>query len=322
MPGRVLVTSSFFDPADPATAGRLREAGLEVDFAPLHGSRTPEELVGLLGDAVAAVVSTDPFTAAVLERAPRLRVVARVGVGYDTVDVDAAAARGIAVTTTPGANDDSVADHAVGLMLAVTRRIVEQDAAVRRGDWTSRSRLIGWDLYGKTVGVVGLGRIGLGVARRLRGFSTHVLATDPVVASSDHAELVPLDELLERADLVTLHVPLSPATRGLLGARELALLKPEAILVNTSRGGVVDEAALAEALAAGRLRGAGLDVFEDEPPPRSALFELPNVVLTPHLAGVTAESAQRMLAQAVECVLDVLAGRPSSGLVPPLVPAT
>jgi phosphoglycerate dehydrogenase-like enzyme len=313
----VVATFPGFDPDDAATGGALRAAGCELRLEPRTRERSLDEVRALMRDAFAGIVSTDRFDATVFAACPRLRILARVGVGYDTIDVDAATAAGIAVTTTPGANAETVADHALALMLAATRRIVEEDAAVRRGAWLRGGAHAGWDLHGRTIGIVGLGVIGRAVARRLRGFDCRLLAYDIAPQRVDGVELVRLDELLRRADVITVHVPLLPGTRRLIGAAELALLRPGAILVNTSRGGVVDEAACAAALRDGRLRAAGIDVFEDEPPAASPLLGLPNVTLTPHVAGISVGSIGAMLGAAVHSVLAVLHGERPDGLLNP-----
>jgi len=270
--------------------------------------------------AAGAIVSTDPFDADVLERCPELRVIARVGVGVDSIDLDAATARGVAVTITPGANEVTVADHAVALMLSALRRICMHDAAVRRGEWNRTGEHTAWLLTGKTVGLVGYGRTGRLVAERLRGFGVRLLVSDPAAAArDDEVELVELADLLAAADVVSLHVPLAPGTRGLIGAEQLALMRSHTVLVNTSRGGVVDELALAEALRTGRLRAAALDVFADEPPVGSPLLELPNVTLTPHVSGLSTDSIAEMTRRATASVIDVLAGRAPADLANPAV---
>jgi phosphoglycerate dehydrogenase-like enzyme len=308
-PRRVVVTWVGYDVDDPATGGLLRDAGLLVDLAPKHGARTAAEVARLVCDADAAIVSTDPFERSVFEVAPRLRVIARVGVGTDSIDLRAATEAGVVVTTTPGANHETAADHALALILAAVRRVVEHDASVRRGEWRRTGEATPWDLHGTTVGIVGFGSIGQAVARRLEGFGTRLLVADPALTDADGAEVVPLDELLARADLVSLHLPLVPATRHIVAARELALMRPEAFLVNTSRGGLVDETALVHALRSGRLRGAALDVFSDEPSLPPALRTLANVVLTPHVGGLSDRSIARMTRQATRDLLDVLDGR-------------
>jgi phosphoglycerate dehydrogenase-like enzyme len=196
------------------------------------------------------------------------------------------------------------------------RRVLENDTSVRGGAWDRTGPLTPWSLQGRCVGLVGLGRIGSAVARRLQGFACDVIACDPYVGSTT-VELVTLDELFRRADVVSLHVPLTSETRALVDARRIETMRPDAILVNTARGELVDEEALLAALESGRLRGAALDVFEDEPPTRRRLLELRNVVLSPHIAGFTQESIRTLTAQAFRSVVDVLARREAAGVVNP-----
>ena len=251
-----------------------------------------------------------------LELLPRLRVVANYGVGYDDIDVAACARRGVAVTNTPGVLDAATADLAFALVLAIRRRLVEADAFVRSGRWASgwaQPQLLGDDVAGATLGIVGLGRIGRAVARRARAFDMRLVYTrrNRLAAADEHAlevEYRPLDDLLAEADVVTLHVPLTDETRGLIDARRLALMRPGACLVNTARGQVVDEAALVEALAAGRIR-AGLDVFAHEPSVPRELLELPNVTLTPHIASATASTREAMTRILVDNLLAARDGR-------------
>jgi phosphoglycerate dehydrogenase-like enzyme len=314
--GTVLVTWLGYDDDGEDTGRRLRDAGLDIALAPRTGERTPDELTALARDAVGAIVSTDPFDAEVLERCPRLRVIARVGVGYDSIDVEAATEHGVAVTICPGGNEDAVADHAVAMTLAAVRRIGENDASVRAGRWDRAGALTPWELTGAVVGLVGYGSIGRAVARRLRGFGVRLLVTDPVAVVEDDVERVELSELLARADVVSLHAPLTDGTVGLIDEAALAQMRPTAVLINTSRGRLVDEDALVRALGEGRLRGAALDVFDREPPGAgSALLALPNVVLSPHIAGLSTSSLAAMTSQATTSVLDVLAGRTPVGLV-------
>ncbi len=315
----VLVTWPGFDPDDRATGEQLRRGGLELRLAPKLGMRTPDEMPSLLEGAVAAIVSTDPFDRSVFAAAPQLKAVARVGVGVDSIDLQAATDAGVAVATTPGANNQTCADHAVALMLAAIRRVLENDASVRAGDWDRAGLLTPWDLHGKTVGIVGLGDIGRAVADRLAGFGTTIVVTDPAVPASDGYTTLELDDLLERADIVSLHVPLSDSTQRMIGARELARIGPAGVLVNTSRGALVEETALLDALENGRLRAAALDVFADEPPPLDRLGRLPNVVLSPHIAGLSEESIRAMTRQATRNVLDVLARRITPALLNPEV---
>jgi phosphoglycerate dehydrogenase-like enzyme len=306
--GTVLVTWISFDPGDPHTGLLLQEAGLDIRLAPKIGPRSPDELADLLSGAVGAIASTDPFDRSVFEAAPDLRVIARVGVGIDSIDLEAATEAGVVVTTTPGANRETVADHALALILTSVRRIVEHDASIRRGEWARAGAMTPWDFHRTTVGLLGFGEIGRAVERRLRGFGVKILISDP--ARRRRKDVVSLDELLARSDIVSLHLPLLTGTRGIIGARELARMRRDAILVNTSRGALIDEHALIDALASGRLRGAALDVFADEPAVPPALLAMPNVVLTPHIGGLSVRSITAMTRLATHSVLSVLAGRP------------
>jgi phosphoglycerate dehydrogenase-like enzyme len=308
--GPVLVTWMGFDPLGPRTGSRLQAAGLRMVLAPRVGHRSADDMAGLLGDAVAAIVSTDPIDAHAVASAGELRVIARVGVGTDSIDLEAATAAGVVVTITPGANRETTADHALAMMLAAVRRVAEHDASVRRGEWRRGGELTPWDLHRTTVGLVGCGEIGRAVAQRLGGFGAEILVADPAPVAANGVETVALDELLARADLVSLHLPLSERTRGLIGARELGLMRPGSILVNTARGGIVDEPALEAALLSGHLGAAALDVFADEPAVPAGLRALPNVVLTPHIGGLSRRSIDVMTERATDHVLATLAGRP------------
>jgi phosphoglycerate dehydrogenase-like enzyme len=313
----VVVTYPAFDENDPSTGGALRAAGLEIRLEPRVGERPPAEVLRFMADATAGVVSTDPFDRDVFAGCPRLRVLARVGVGVDTIDLDAATEAGVGVTTTPGINTSTVADHTLALMLACIRRVTENDASVRKGEWDRGGRLIGTELTGSTVGIVGLGAIGQAVAHRLAGFDVRILGYDVSDVQPPGIVRVELDDLLRASDVVTLHVPLGRATRMMIGAGELALMRPGSILVNAARGGIVDEEALLRALRRKQLAGAALDVFEREPPSRSELLELSRVVVSPHVAGISVTAQQAALEMAVDAVLDVLAGRRPAGLINP-----
>ncbi|MBM3987522.1 MAG: phosphoglycerate dehydrogenase [Planctomycetes bacterium] len=259
------------------------------------------ELVARVRDADALVVrSATKVTRAVLDAAPQLRVVGRAGVGVDNVDVDAATARGVVVMNAPAGNTTTTAELTVALMLALARNVTRGDRAVRAGEWKLRGKLSGSEISGKTLGVVGLGRIGRVVASRGLGLAMKVVAYDPYLAGErsplEGVELLPLDELLARADFVTLHIPYSDETRHILSRERIFAMKPGARLVNCARGGLVDEQALADALAQGRLKGAALDVFESEPPSKDhPLLSRDDVILTPHL-GASSEEAQRSVA--------------------------
>jgi glyoxylate reductase len=272
-----------------------------------------EALVAEARDATVLVPTyIDRVDASLVEALPRLRHVASYGVGVNHLDLAACRRRGLLVTNTPGVVTDATADHAMALLLAVARRVVEADGVVRRGGWTAvdPAWMLGTEVTGKTVGVVGFGRIGQAFARRARGFDLEVLYSSPRDMGFPGAEHVPLDRLLEESDFVSLHVPLADATKNLLSRERIARLKPGAIVVNTARGGVLDDAALAEALAAGRLGGAGLDVFPDEPRVPQAYLGLPNVVLTPHLGSGTRETRAAMARRVLEDVARVARGEP------------
>jgi phosphoglycerate dehydrogenase-like enzyme len=313
--GEVLVTWPSYDAAGAATGALLAAAGLHVRLAPKTGARSAAEVARLAERAVAAIVSTDPFDRTVFAAAPRLLVIARIGVGTDSIDLDAATDEGVIVTVTPGANRETAADHAVAMILAALRRIVEHDASVRRGEWRRGEALTPWDVHGTVVGLVGYGGIGRAVARRLQGFGVDLLVADPAVGEVPGAHSTSLEDLLRRADVVSLHLPLDAATEGMIGAAELACMRPQTILVNTSRGRLVDETALAGALAGGRLRAAALDVFADEPAVPRALLELRNVTLTPHIGGLSDRSIERMAEMATASVLAALDGTIDAAVV-------
>jgi D-3-phosphoglycerate dehydrogenase len=254
-------------------------------------ARFGSELETAAGLIVRSATTVD---ARLLEAAPELKVVGRAGVGVDNIDVAAASERGVAVVNAPGGNTVSAAELTMALLLSVARRVSEADRSMREGRW-DRANLQGVELRGRTLGVVGAGRIGSTVADRCRAFGMRVIVHDPYLSADRLAELrsvvVEMDQLLAEADVITLHVPLTDETRGLIGESALLKMKKGAFLVNLSRGGVVDEAALARALIEGRIAGAGLDVYETEPlPPESPLLSAPNLVLTPHLGASTKEA--------------------------------
>ena len=311
----VLITFPDYDTEHPQHGGALTAAGCVMRIEPKRGLRSTDELLAMCHDAAGAIVSTDPFTADVLRDSPGLQVIARTGVGTDCIDIDAATALGVAVTTTPGANEETVADHALAMMLALLRRIPENDVGVRNGQWNRTGVHTARLLSGTTVGLVGYGHIGRLVARRLEGFDVELLVADPALAGSESPRPVELDDLLARSDIVSLHVPLIAATRNMIDRRALGLMQPHAVLINTSRGGVVDESALVDALRDGVISGAALDVFEVEPPGDSPLLTMPNVVVSPHNGGISTKSVDAMLRIATASVIDVLQGRVPDGLV-------
>ena len=310
MPDRVFVSRNL--PGD--ALDRLREHA-DVDLWPGELPPPYEALRERVRDADGLIcLLTDRIDAALLEAAPRLRVISNVAVGYDNIDLVAAAARGIPIGNTPGILTETTADLAFALLLAAARHIVEADRFVRDGRWQTwdPSLLLGRDLHDATLGIVGYGKIGQAVARRAQGFSMRVLYTarsDRVDASRHPGEPVALDDLLRRSDFVSLHVPLAPQTRHMIGERELRAMKSTAILVNTARGAVVDQPALVRALNEGWIAGAGLDVMEEEPlPPSAALLSAPNVVLLPHIGSASHATRARMASMAVDNCLAGLRG--------------
>ncbi len=309
MKPKVLLIQKIHQAAIDLIAGEA-----EVVFAT---STDPAKVKEEIADCDACIVRVSPLPASVIDAAPKLKVIGRHGVGYDNIDIAAAAKRGIPVVYAPGSNDISVAEHAAGLMLAVAKAVTQADRALKeRGDYEFRMAVKTTELFGKTLGVVGLGQIGRKVAAIGRqGFNMKVIAYDkfvsPEAAQELGATLVDsLSGLLAEADFVTLHVPYNKDTYHLIGAKELAAMKKTAFLINTSRGPVVDEQALIAALGQKTIAGAGLDVFDQEPPrPDSPLFRLDNVVVTPHMAAHSEEGLRRMATTAAQGVLDVLNGR-------------
>lgn len=277
----------------------------------VHPTPSPDELSSLVSDVDALVVrSATRVTRQVIEGAKRLRIIGRAGVGVDTIDVPAATEFGIAVVNAPAGNTVSAAELAFALLLSLARRIPAADRSMKAGDW-NRSKLTGIELCGRTLGLVGVGRIGGEVAVRAQAFGMRVIAYDPFLAEDRARDLgvtmLPLEQLLEESDALSLHVPLTDSTAGMIGAPELARLRPGALLVNAARGGVVDEAALADALRSGHLAGAALDVFAEEPLPAGhPLRGIENLVLTPHLGASTREAQRNVAAEIAEAVRDAL----------------
>ncbi|MBI4348183.1 MAG: phosphoglycerate dehydrogenase [Elusimicrobia bacterium] len=301
----VLVTTSSFGAGDPAPREALERAGLEIHLNP-HGRKLTEaEIQGLLQERRPAglIAGLEPLTGRVLESArTHLKVISRCGVGLDNVDQDAAKRLGIRVYSTPEAPSEAVAELAIALILSCLRRVAEADRALRAGQW---KQLQGALLGGKTVALLGYGRIGRRVGTILKAFGCRLLVHDPFVKAEPGVELVGLEAALEVADVVSVHAPLTPETRGLLSRERLAKLRRGAIVVNTSRGGLVDEAALAEALKSGAVGGAGIDVFEREPYD-GPLKECATAVLTPHMGSAAKECRLRMESEAARNLIDGL----------------
>ncbi|MBA2255051.1 MAG: phosphoglycerate dehydrogenase [Chloroflexi bacterium] len=303
----------------------LRSAGHELDERP---GMTREAFLSALPDYEGLMVRSQvQVDAEAVACGSRLIVVGRAGVGVDNVDLDAATRAGITVVNAPTGNTIAAAEHTLALLFALARRVAAADASVRRGEW-KRSAFTGVELRGKTLGIVGLGKIGMAIADRAVGMEMEVVGHDPFVteeAAANHGvRLLALDDLLCTADAITLHVPLNRQTRDMIGARQLASMKPGSLVVNVARGGVVDEAALAASLVSGHTGGAAVDVFSAEPPLGSPLLGAPNTVLTPHLGASTAEAQTRVAVEAAQQMLEVLGGRSARYAVnaPLLTPET
>lgn len=293
---RLLVTPTSYGKNDVRLKTELEAQVREVIYNPTGKPLTSQEVAELLAGIDGYIAGLDGIDAHALKNADRLRVIARYGVGVDNVDLEAAREKGIVVTNTPGANSISVAELALGLILALARQIPEAVEAVHQGKWP---RFAGLSLEGKSIGILGLGAIGRQLARRLAGFDCRIVAHDPfvdaAVASDLHAELTTRDDVLRQADFLSLHLPLLPETRGLVNDTFLGKMKPGSYLINTARGELIDEAALLKALQTGHLKGAGLDAFAIEPPnPKNPLLTLPQVVATPHLGAQTDGATSNM----------------------------
>ena len=309
MPEKVLVTREV-----PASGLRVLES---FDVTVLH-ERPPErdELLDAVRDASGILsTATEKVDGEVMDAAGEsLKVVANMAVGYDNVDVEEAAERGVLVTNTPGVLDETTADVAFMLLLAAARRLGEGERLLRAGrwEWWGPKQLLGQDVWGKKLGIIGFGRIGQSVARRGKGFGMEIVyhnrSRNPEAEKELDARYLELDELLETADLISIHTPLTDETRHLIGERELKKMKSSAVLVNTSRGPVVDEAALADALEKERIFAAGLDVYEDEPDVHPKLLDLENAVLAPHIGSASVETRDRMAVLAAENIVAVLSG--------------
>ncbi len=311
MKGKILVTARSFR----ATAGphqqTLLDAGYEIVNSPYERPLEAHELAALITDVVGAILGLDEVTADVIAQATRLRVISRYGVGVDSIDLKAATEHGVVVTTTPGANSVAVAELTMGLLLALARHIPYHDRAVKEGGW---KRAQGIELAGLTLGVVGLGQIGQLVARLATGFGMRVLYYDPFPPAQEVVDALgvssrSLEALLAESDVISLHLPLTDATRNLIDQAALGLMKPSALLINTARGGIVDEQALYEALSAGRLAGAACDVFLKEPPGENPLLSLDNFIASPHAGSATRQTTLRMGMMASQNALAVLQGR-------------
>ncbi len=318
---KVFATHRLFE-----AAREILQKSCEVEYWPKEGRPPREEVLRRVKDKDGVVcLLTEKVNEELLNAAPKLRIAANVAVGFDNIDLVACTKRGVAATNTPGVLDETTADFAWTLLMAVARRLSEGEALARSGKWKNwdLDQLVGTDVWGKTLGIVGFGRIGRAVARRASGFQMKVIYTDAVRAAEEvekelKAEFRKMDALLAEADFVSLHVPLLPETRGLFDAEKFSRMKPTAFLINTSRGPVVNEAALVVALEGGKIAGAGLDVYENEPLIHAGLKRA-NVVLAPHIASASLETRTKMACMAAENVVALFAGKRPPNILNPEV---
>lgn len=311
MPGRrILVNCPQFSARAAAFLDRLTQAGFEVSINETGRILTEDELTARLPGVYATIAHGESYTARVFAAAPDLRLVARYGVGHDRVDVTSATRHGVTVAMAYGTNHESVADYAFAMAIGLSCNLFQNHRMVAGGEWRFG---LHHGMWGNVAGLVGLGRIGRAMARRCKGFAMPVLAFDPAADPAEAEQagiaLLPLDDLLRQADIVSLHLPLLASTRHIIGAREIGLMKPTSVLINTARGGLIDEVALHRALTEKRLAGAGLDVFEHEPPRDSPLLGLDNVILSPHTAASDLKTEALMGNRCVDHILALHAGR-------------
>lgn len=309
------------DPLSEVAVNRLREHA-EVD---VKTGLKPEELIPIIGDYDAlAVRSQTQVTAEVIKAGKKLQIIGRAGVGIDNIDVAAATQQGIIVVNAPTGNTVSAAEHAIALMFALARNIPRANTSLKGGEWR-RSEFMGTELRGKTLGLIGLGNVGSEVARRVRGMEMKLIGNDPFV-SAEYAkklqvELVPMEKLLKEADFISLHLPLTPQTKGLIGAKELEMIKPTARIINTARGALIDEEVLANAVKEKKIAGAAVDVFPKEPATESPLFAVDNIIVTPHLGASTAEAQVLASTDIAEQIIDVAQGKlPRYAVNAPFIP--
>lgn len=301
---KVLITPRSYGKADPAVFELLAQKGITVQKNETGGILQKEQMIQALFDCDGVILGVDPMDAEVIAAAPKLRAIAKYGVGVDNIDLEAAKARGIAVSRTVGANSEAVADYAFTLLCALARKLLPIDAKCRKRDWSKLSAL---DISHRTVGILGFGAIGRQVAKRCKGFSMRVLAYDVYWDDAAAQELGVMratpEQIYKEADFISLHLPLLPETRNCIGKEQLAMMKPSAVLVNTARGGLVDEDALLAALQSGAIYGAGFDAFMQEPPENPAWYALDNVILGSHCAASTEGATRAMGRMATENII-------------------
>lgn len=318
---KVMIAPSHLAKEKGAFFEVLQAAKLDLVYPQKNVQMTEEDILNEFHGVEAVIAGSEPYTRKVFETFSQLKIISRVGVGYDAVDVKEATKRGVVVCYVPGTNQDAVAEHCFSLMLALAKNVIRQHNQLREGKWPRHANL---PLRGKTLGLIGLGRIGKAMTRKAKAFDLKVIAYDPFpdtrFAQEQQVPLLTLDEVLQQSDYVSLHLPAKPETVKLINAEKLALMKPTAYLLNTARGAVVDEQALYEFLKNKKIAGAGLDVFEKEPPVGSPLLTLDNVVLTAHTAGVDTESRDAMALMAAQNLVALLNGEwPEERIVNPEV---
>ncbi len=301
---KVLTTPRSYGKTDPEVFEMLRRAGIEIVRNETGGILDKAAMKTLLAECDGVIVGVDPLDAEVIAAAPKLKAIAKYGVGVDNIDIEAAKSRNITVSRTVGANSEAVADYAMALIMAVARKTVMIDARCRQGDW---KKITTRDVTGATIGILGFGAIGRHVARRAQGFGMTVLAHDPFwdaeYAAAHHITRATPEEIYTQCDIISLHLPLLPETQNMIGAPQLAMMRPDTILVNTARGGIIDEAALLDVLEKGAIYGAGIDAFSQEPPTDPRWTALENVVLGSHCAASTAGAALNMGRMATENII-------------------
>jgi D-3-phosphoglycerate dehydrogenase len=308
---KILVTPTSLKPdTDIPAMKKLRSFADSLVFNSTGKPLSEDRLISLLDGCEGCIAGLDNFSAKVMESAGSLKVISRYGIGVDQVDLATAKAKNIVVCNTPGANANAVADLAFALLLSIARKVSILDRKTREGQWP---RSNGFELYGKTIGILGLGATGKAVARRATGFSMKIIAYDPFIdmefARSNGVISTDFDTVIREADFLSLHLPLTDVTRNEISADVMKSMKKGAVIINTARGGLIDETAAYELLVSGHLGGLGLDVYEEEPPKKTPLFDLENVVLTPHTAAHTAEAIAAMADMAVQNLIDVLSGK-------------
>jgi len=314
---KILVTPTSFKPSKGGPALELLLSfSKDLVFNPKEKPLSEDELIPLLAGCEGYIAGLDFITRKVIENAPRLKVISRYGVGVDRVDLEAAREKGVTVCNTPGVNANGVADLAFALLLSIARKVPLLDRKTKEGEWL---RSTGFELYGKTIGILGLGAVGKAVARRAAGFSMKIMAYDPFLNKeytlANGIIAASFDEVIREADFISLHLPLMDETRNIINEEKMKSMKRGAVIINTARGGLIDEGAAYGLLKSGHLGGLGLDAFESEPPGSSPLFTLDNVVVTPHTGAHTTEATAAMADMSVRNLIDVFSGKPCLNIV-------